>query len=175
MGDTSSPLCFLQAAAEQLTKKDAASNSQRLHAEATQDAVTRCVEVSFVVGFWVALSAVAAVGQFLNPPPPEEVLLQQQQAMAAAAAAAAEGAGRPGGAVVLEPTVPSGGIFGQMFGLSAGVRERPAAHPARSLFPSPLPSLLQFSIAPASVRFPPAADHHCACDEGARASGRRDR
>lgn len=111
-----------QAAAEQLTRKDAANTSQRLLAEATQDAVTRCVEVSFVVGFWIALSAVGAAGAFLRGAP-----MEQQQGPAVAAGAAAEGAaGRAAGAaVVLEPSVPSGGVFGQMFGFSQARETKP--------------------------------------------------
>lgn len=91
--------------------------SSPVQLEATQDAISRCVEVSFVVGFWIVLSAVAAVGGYLNPQPVQQVAVVQGAAAGPPAESGAD-AGRVGGAVVLEPQVPAGGIFAQMFGFS---------------------------------------------------------
>jgi hypothetical protein len=82
----------IQAAAERLTRRDAAEDAAKASFEAARDAATRCVECVFVVGIWVGMSALAAVSAVLWPQPQQvqldaETLAAQAQAGEAAAQA----------------------------------------------------------------------------------------
>ena len=99
----------------------------RWQMEAAQEAVTRCIETSFVVGLWFAMSAVGAVSMFMAPPPPPPE--------AAVAAQAAQAAAAPGS--VAAAAAAAQGALGSMYGLPQAALQ-PQAMPttgARALPP----------------------------------------
>ena len=115
----------IQAAAERLTRRDAAEDAVKATFEAARDAATRCVECVFVVGIWVAMSAFSAVSAALWPQQPQQIdpeaLAQMQAAVAAEMAA--------GGGAVPAPEVRVGPSFmgAGMLGLAPAATLRGAA------------------------------------------------
>jgi hypothetical protein len=105
----------IQAAAERLTRRDAAEDVVKATFEAARDAATRCVECVFVVGIWVAMSAFSAVSAALWPQQPQQIdpeALAQMQAAVAAEMAAAGGGAVPAPEVRVGPSFMGAGMLG---------------------------------------------------------------
>ncbi len=102
----------IQAAAERLTRRDAAEDAAKASFEAARDAATRCVECVFVVGIWVGMSALAAVSAVLWPQPQQVQLDAETLAAIQAAQAQAGGAAAQAPEVRVGPSFMGAGMLG---------------------------------------------------------------
>ena len=127
----------IQAAAERLTRRDAADDATKAVLEAARDAATRCVECVFVVGIWIAVSALAAVSAAIWPQPQP---VMPDAATLAAMQAAADGAAPAAPEVRVGPSFIGAGMLGLA----------PAAPVRGAVVGAPLPRVGSAAVAAAA-------------------------